>query len=785
MKKLYFFFALILLGTVANSQEIYSRVKIYCTNAQLIEIGKLGIPVDHGKRKFDYSLETELSESQLEILSANGYLYDVLIADVKAHVMALNANPPVQFKGAGCGTGGSSSQFNPQTPENFNPGGSYGGYFKYQEMLDNLDSMASKYPSLITARAQVGSYLTHEGREIWWVRISDNPNTDEAESEILYSAIHHAREPMSMSETIFYMWWLLENYGTDDEVTYLVDNTEMYFIPCLNPDGYIHNQNIEPTGGGMHRKNKNPAVGTTNPGVDLNRNYSYHWDETGTSPDENNDTYAGSGAFSEPETQAMKWFCEQRDFEFAFNAHSHGDLLLFPIGWTEGEFAADHDYFLQFTDHMVTFNNYANQKATDLYPASGDSDDWMYIDDLATKPKIFAMTPEIGDAFWPPAAAVDATCKEMLFPNKTLAHMPLVYGVIHDTEPTQVEVMSGYFNYNLERLGLTDGDMTVSATALAGIQTIGGPNTHTLTLGEIQSDSVSFTLDPAIAFGDEIKYVLHTNNGLWTRNDTITKAYGALSSIFLDECSDISNWTPTGDWDYTTEDFVSSPGCITDSPYDPTYSNWQDSDIELNTVFDFSGSSYAYAKFWAKWEIENDYDYVEFMASADGGSSWTPLCGKYTNSGTSDQDDGEPLYDGFQTDWVYEEVDLSDYVGMSNVKFKFRIVADVWTSEDGFYFDDFEIFSDDAGSTGVGQYADLGLSVYPNPASTFLYVELQDVDLVQQLEVYNETGELVLQMTPSEVKNIIHTSQWAEGIYFIKALTKNQNILTDRFTIIR
>lgn len=72
------------------------------------------------------------------------------------------------------------------------------------------------------------------------------------------------------------------------------------------------------------------------------------------------------------------------------------------------------------------------------------------------------------------------------------------------------------------------------------------------------------------------------------------------------------------------------------------------------------------------------------MASTDGGTSWIPLCGKYTNAGNSNQDLDNPLYDNFQTEWVLEEVDLSDFVGMTDVRFKFRLISDAGVTEDGF-----------------------------------------------------------------------------------------------------
>ena len=96
----------------------------------------------------------------------------------------------------------------------------------------------------------------------------------------------------------------------------------MFFVPCLNPDGYIYNEEEDPNGGGMWRKNRRDHPNSNNFGVDLNRNYSYGWGTTGISFTTNSDVYGGTGAFSEPETQALRWLVENYDFETACNAHS-------------------------------------------------------------------------------------------------------------------------------------------------------------------------------------------------------------------------------------------------------------------------------------------------------------------------------------------------------------------------------------------------------------------------------------------------------------------------------
>lgn len=116
------------------------------------------------------------------------------------------------------------------------------GFPNLNELYESLDLMQELYPNLITVRKSVGNFRTEEGNLIYYVKISDNPDLDESEPEILYTALHHAREPVSMSQMLYFMWHLLENYGQDAEITKLVNSRAMYFVPCVNPDGYLYNQ---------------------------------------------------------------------------------------------------------------------------------------------------------------------------------------------------------------------------------------------------------------------------------------------------------------------------------------------------------------------------------------------------------------------------------------------------------------------------------------------------------------------------------------------------------------
>ena len=234
-----------------------------------------------------------------------------------------------------------------------------GGYHTYAELLTVLDDMKAKFPNLISERQAIGEYLTQEGRPIYWLKIGVNPDIDEDKPAILYNALHHAREPNSLAQMIFYMWHLLENYETDEEVKYLMENVELYFIPCINPDGYVYNETTNPQGGGFWRKNRRINEGGQTFGVDLNRNYGFNWgiDDTGSSTNSASDVYRGTTPFSEPETQAVRDFCVQHQFKIALNYHAFSNLLIIPWGF-DNSLTPDDATYRALGNKMTEQNNY-------------------------------------------------------------------------------------------------------------------------------------------------------------------------------------------------------------------------------------------------------------------------------------------------------------------------------------------------------------------------------------------------------------------------------------------
>lgn len=756
----------------AQSQPEYSRIKITLNRAEgkdLTALYALGLDVEHGDYTRDKSFISDFSPSEMAIIAAAGFSYEVLIADVVAHYEAQLATQDAPE--SGCQTANVSYL----TPSNFALG-SMGGYFTYQEMLNHLDSMAAKFPNLITARQPISTTnLTHDGRPIYWLRLSDNANTDEAEPEMLYDALHHAREPGSLSQLIFYMWYLLENYGTDPEVTYLVDNTELYFVPCVNPDGYIYNQQTNPNGGGLWRKNRRQNTGGSF-GVDLNRNYGHEWghDDVGSSPSQNSATYRGTAAFSEPETQNMRDFAVSRQFKMALNYHTYGNLLIYPWGYSDS-FTPDSTTFIQFSQLMTRENRYSTGTGIETvgYTVNGDSDDWMYGEQTA-KPKIFSMTPEAGAndfGFWPPSSEILGFCNENIYQNKMAAHLLLNYGEAADQSSEFVANLNGYFHYKITKYGLASGNLTVSVLPVsANITSLNGaPKVYSLTQFQESLDSVSFVLNPNIQSGDEVVFLIKIDNGLWVKTDTIRKYFQTTATLFADDLTANSQWqNNTGNaWNTTTAAFHSAPSSMTDSPNGNYNANAFNHLVSTNPV-DLTEATSAKLVFWAKWSIESNYDYAQVGGSATSSINFTPLCGKYTKTGSNNQDPNEPVYDGAQTTWVQEEIDITDFVG-SNFYVSFLMRADSWVQLDGFYFDDVAIVVTLPTGTQRLPVSDFHLQQNrPNPATAFTIIPITNAPNDADLVVYNVLGQEIFRTAANTDAVRLATENWVNGVYFYR-----------------
>ncbi|HDH96655.1 MAG TPA: DUF2817 domain-containing protein, partial [Proteobacteria bacterium] len=172
------------------------------------------------------------------------------------------------------------------------------------------------YPTLAEALDIIQSYQTTYGdimrvtqigtSAIYAVKISDNPDIEENEPEVLFECNIHGDEGITLLNCLNFIEYLGDNYGSDDTVTALVDGHEILVVPLLNPSGYASDT----------RYNGH--------GVDLNRNFGFWWDGW-------IEYAAGPSPLSEPESQAMTMFVLQNNPALAMAYHSGAECVDYPF----------------------------------------------------------------------------------------------------------------------------------------------------------------------------------------------------------------------------------------------------------------------------------------------------------------------------------------------------------------------------------------------------------------------------------------------------------------------
>jgi hypothetical protein len=248
-------------------------------------------------------------------------------------------------------------------------------YTTPDELRAFLDNIAAQYPG-ITPLEVIGRSV--ENREIVAIKISDNPAERELdEPTVLFNAMHHAREVMTVEVAMDTIQQLTAGYGTDERITNWVDTTEIWVLPMVNPDG----NNKVWTEYSMWRKNTQGGYG-----VDINRNYPYAWGScNGSSGSRNSDTYRGPSAGSEPETQTLMNLVARVQPVFNISYHSYSEMVLYPFG-CQGQRTATQEVVEGIGRQMAAALPSDSGRGTYepgtpweiLYSVDGGDVDWMY-----------------------------------------------------------------------------------------------------------------------------------------------------------------------------------------------------------------------------------------------------------------------------------------------------------------------------------------------------------------------------------------------------------------------
>ena len=293
----------------------------------------------------------------------------------------------------------------------------YPCYRTVEETYNDLATLASNHPDLATwtdvgdswEKATPGGA---DGYDIYALTIT-NKTIPGPKPKFFMIASIHAREYTPAELATRFAEKLVNDYGVDPDITWLVDHYEFHLIPQANPDGRKRAE-----AGDLWRKNTDNDDGCTAErvdwgyyyGVDLNRNSSFKWNQGGSSDNACFETYHGPSPASEPEVQAIEdyarnIFPDQRgpddddpapqDAEGVFiTLHSYSELVLYPWGWTDTQDAPNKTELATLGRKFGFYNHY--EVCSDcLYNASGTTDDFVY-GELG----VASYTFELGTAFF-------------------------------------------------------------------------------------------------------------------------------------------------------------------------------------------------------------------------------------------------------------------------------------------------------------------------------------------------------------------------------------------------
>jgi hypothetical protein len=757
---------------IINDNPRYSQVRIFTlTDNDFRRVEDAGLHIDHAITKPGNYSETWLSEYEISLLNKSGVPYEILVEDWQTYYDALPKMTQAEID---------AQQREVYETDNITHSifGTMGGYLKYAEVVAKLDSMRMEYPQFISEKFSIGT--TYENRTMWAVRVTNGPNAPTGRPEVLMHALIHAREPESMQTQVYYMYWLFENYNTDPVARYILNNREIYWIPVLNVDGYVHNQTTNPNGGGMWRANKHltsPPSLTCGP-VDPNRNYGTYqfWNSPngGSSTDPcqgGQGTYRGTLPFSELETQNMKSFVNSRNFKTAFSAHTYGNLLIKPWCWQDPIGTPDDAMFNVFLADMSATNGYVTgfPSQTVGYKVRGGTDDWYYND--SGHAKIFSFTPETGNSFWPPQSEIIPLAQGMLFSNQYIALIAGAY--VNPTslafnQPTYTPGATGTYKVKFRNKGvMTANNVKVILTPGSSNVTIPTQQFNYPSLVTFASDSATFNFTISGAAPNNCGIPLTLTIKLDTTTIYSSAVYilvGTGVVTFDDNASSFSNWSTNGTWNITTAQFNSAPSSFTDSP-GGNYGNNINTSMTLSAAINVSSNPVVYLSFWHRYATEAGYDFCYVEVSSNNGATWQQV----------------KSYNGNMTSWTQQTFDITTFAGATTqLKIRFRLTSDGGVTGDGWYVDDVKLTSYCGSLVGVsGNNNGIPLKFaleqnYPNPFNPVTQIKYQLPAVTQvKITVFDILGKDIMTLVNETKPAGFHTveidgSHLASGVYFYR-----------------
>jgi hypothetical protein len=759
----------------------HSQVRIYAVNDyDFFSMQSYDLFIDHAHTKPGQYIETWLSEYEILKLDRSGVPYDILVDDWDAYYEQQKAQDELVDIDA----------IN-KTPYNdwiisHSIYGSMGGYLTYAQITSKLDSLSLEYPQYVSPKFSIGN--TFENRQQWVVKITKNPGTPNTRPQVWMHGLIHAREPESMTQQLYFVYWLLENANSNPEAKYILENREIHWMPVYNPDGYVHNQTTNPSGGGMWRCNKKPC-NTSTSGTDLNRNFGTYimWNSSNggssTFCSGGQSTYRGPYPFSEPENINVATYVNSKLFKTAASAHTYGNLLIKPWCYLDPIGTPDDAKFNYYFNDMKATNGYTAgfPSQTVGYKVRGGTDDWYYQD--SGHAKIFGYTPETGPSFWPPQSQMLPLAQGMLYSN---IYWTMIAGAW--VNPTSLAFNNTY--YTPGQAGTYKVKfMNKGIEAAANVKVIWTPGNNKITIPTQQynyaslasfaqdSSTFNFTVAADAPNNCAIPTTLTIKLDTTTIFSQAVYVYVGQGTVtFNDQANSFANWTGTGPWNITTTQSYSAPSSFTDSPTG-SYGSNIDYSMTLTNPINVYPQPVVYLSFWHKYTTEAGYDFCRVEVSSNNGSTWQEI----------------KNYAGTLSVWTQQSFDITQYANATTqLKIRFRLTSDESLTYDGWYIDDVKLTNYCLGPVGISGNNELPnvfalMQNYPNPfnPSTLIKYQLPNKSLVT-IKVFDILGKQVAELI-NETKDAgyhqvnFDASNLASGLYFYRISVRQDGSSTVSF----
>ncbi len=496
-------------------------------------------------------------------------------------------------------------------------------YHSYDQINTILRTMASTYPTI--CKLDSLPLRTYQGRWIYGVKISDNPNVEEeSEPGLFVDGAHHSREWATVELVRYFADSLLRGYASVPDIQQIVNNIEIYCFPIINVDGYVYDY----SGGGLSwRRNREPFGGQI--GNDVNRNYvcgsnilAGDWGAVNDGKATHmpgNDLFCGAYGNSGDEARANITYIRSHNINAYMSYHSYSEYFMWGWGFSTATIP-DNTVTVRWGNRMAAMINRLSsgtytpgQIPVILYSVSGSSIDWAYswCHWLAGTPAL-SYTTEIGTSFYQPLSDVDIICQQNFKALRYLATLtrdsvpPLMEGAVPPPQLYDIGNVNSNFTVRWHPFNTAENHPTAWE-----LVELSNPS--------IKTDS------------------LEGGTGRWTLQGftlSTTQSHSSSHSFFSGNATGQNN------------------AVRTNHPYL----------VQANDSLTF----------WCYYNLENNYD-VAVAEVSENGREWFDV--------------DTARFTGSQTTWTRKAYSLAPWLGKS-IYIRFRCMYDDGTQNVGFYVDD-------------------------------------------------------------------------------------------------